>query len=60
MNMKCKKSNQEKPQPAAPAELTPEQIEEWEQTSGRLAAALELLEEFPVPYPLECLPVLIF
>ena len=47
-------------QPSAMPELTPEETAEWEQTSGRLAAALELLEEFPVPYPLECLPVLIF
>jgi len=43
-----------------PAKLTPEKIAEWEKTSGRLAAALDLLEEFPVPYPTDCLPVLIF
>ena len=58
--MKCKKSHKEKPQKKEPDGLTPEQTAEWEKVSDRLAAALELLEEFPVPYPPDCLPVLIF
>lgn len=44
---------------AQPA-LTPEARAEWEELSGQLDAALELLEEFPVPYPPDCLPAIIF
>ena len=32
----------------------------WRDTSEKLSAALELLENYPVPYPPECLPAVIF
>ena len=60
MNMKCKKSRKEKPQPAVPAKLTAKEIRDWEKTSEKLSDALKLLENYPVPYPPECLPVVIF
>ena len=41
-------------------ELTPEKTADWEQSSQQIDDALDLLEEFPVPYPAECLPALIF
>lgn len=41
-------------------EQSEKEIREWEEISLRLAAALEMLAEYPVPYPTECLPVLIF
>ena len=57
--MKCKNTSK-KPEPATLPELTGKEMLAWEETSEKLSAALELLEEFPVPYPSECLPALIF
>ena len=47
-------------QPSAMPELTPEETAAWEQSSQQIDDALDLLEEFTVPYPAECLPALIF
>lgn len=55
--MKCKKSE---PEPQEKPELTAKEQLAWEEISGQLAAALDLLEEYPVPYPPECLPAVIF
>lgn len=59
MNMKCRKS-EKKPEPAALPELTEKEMRAWRDTSEKLSAALELLENYPVPYPPECLPAVIF
>ena len=54
--MKC----QTQAKPSAMPELTQEETAAWEQSSQQIDDALELLEEFTVPYPAECLPALIF
>ena len=55
--MKCKKSE---PKPETKPELTEKEMRAWKDTSEKLSAALELLENYPVPYPPECLPAVIF
>ena len=53
----CKKSE---PKPETKPELTEKEMRAWRDTSEKLSAALELLENYPVPYPPECLPAVIF
>lgn len=56
MNMKCKQCKQRK----TATELSEKEVLEWTKTSTRLAVALAILAEYPVPYPTACLPALIF
>ena len=56
--MKCKQ--QRKPRKKTPVELTEKEVREWETTSAKLAVALAMLAEYPLPYPTACLPALIF
>ncbi|MBQ9502863.1 MAG: hypothetical protein IJU70_11950 [Lentisphaeria bacterium] len=55
--MKCEKP---KTEPGRLPDLDAEEIRDWEETSEKLSAALELLENYPAPYPPECLPAVIF